>query len=444
MKKRILLAISLLLSFQIFAQKEQLLSGPMLGYNTMKEVSIWCQTIAPAECQIIYWPVNDWQLMRSTKIIETTRENAHTCEFILDYLEPGTSYQYALLINGQNVVDKSKSSTFRTQAQWKWRSDPEEFSFLTGSCTYINEAAYDRPGTPYGTAIKILDQMSNDSARFMLWLGDNMYMRESDWESRSGVLRRYTHTRQTKEMQPLLSKMHHYAIWDDHDFGSNDANGSYVNKSYTREAFDLFWANPRNANEYNEDGIYTKFTWQDCEFFLLDGRYNKRRFGKEGGELLGEKQLNWLLESLAKSDATFKFIAVGSQFLNDATNKECFYVEGNHERQTIIDFIEKYKIKGVVFITGDRHFTEFASYKNKDKMGFYEITSSPITSTVATGKYTTEPNSFLEPGSRVLENVYTKISVSGPQKNRMLKLEVININGDIKWKKTLSQIDFEP
>ena len=63
---------------------------------------------------------------------------------------------------------------------------------------------------------------------------------------------------------------------------------------------------------------------------------------------------------------------------------------------------------------------------------------------MATGKYTTEPNSFLEPGSRVLENVYTKISVSGPQKNRMLKLEVININGDIKWKKTLSQIDFEP
>ena len=133
--------------------------------------------------------------------------------------------------------------------------------------------------------------------------------------------------------------------------------------------------------------------------------------------MLGEKQLNWLMESLVKSEATFKFIAVGSQFLNDATNKECFYVEGNHERQTIIDFIEKYKIKGVVFITGDRHFTEFASYKNKDKIGFYEITSSPITS---------------------------KISVSGPQKNRMLKLEVININGDIKWKKTLSQIDFEP
>ena len=50
---------------------------------------------------------------------------------------------------------------------------------------------------------------------FMLWLGDNTYLRESDWNSRTGFIKRYPHTRALSELQPLLASTHHYATWDD-------------------------------------------------------------------------------------------------------------------------------------------------------------------------------------------------------------------------------------
>ena len=34
----------------------------------------------------------------------------------------------------------------QTQVLWDYRMDPPPFSFVTGSCAYINEAQYDRPG----------------------------------------------------------------------------------------------------------------------------------------------------------------------------------------------------------------------------------------------------------------------------------------------------------
>ena len=51
----------------------------------------------------------------------------------------------------------------------------------------------------------------------MLWLGDNVYLRE-DFHGQQSIYDRYTHT-STPEMANLLSSASNYAIWDDHDYG---------------------------------------------------------------------------------------------------------------------------------------------------------------------------------------------------------------------------------
>ena len=71
----------------------------------------------------------------------------------------------------------------------------------------------------------------------MMWLGDNMYLRTPDFLSNTGIRHRYRHARSLPELQPLLGSVHHYAIWDDHDYGPNDADGSFVNKQLTESAF---------------------------------------------------------------------------------------------------------------------------------------------------------------------------------------------------------------
>ena len=78
--------------------------------------------------------------------------------------------------------------------------DAPDFDFVAGSCFYINEEAYDRPGKPYGGDYQILDAIYRDKPDFMVWLGDNTYLREADWDSKSGIYHRYSHTRALKRI----------------------------------------------------------------------------------------------------------------------------------------------------------------------------------------------------------------------------------------------------
>ena len=150
----------------------------------------------------------------------------------------------------------------------------------------------------------------------MLWLGDNVYFREPD-DSRTGIYNRYTHDRALNELQPLLGSVHHYAIWDDHDYGPNNSDRSFIHKDITYQAFQDFWANPSYGIE-NKGGITTQFRWSDIDFFLMDNRYfrtpqNRKHIYKE---ILGKEQVEWLIDALLNSKAPFKIIAIGGQFLN--------------------------------------------------------------------------------------------------------------------------------
>jgi len=145
----------------------------------------------------------------------------------------------------------------------------------------------------------------------MLWLGDNVYFREPD-NTKNAMLHRYTQVSSHPELQPLLASTHHYAIWDDHDFGPNDSDRGFFNKKAALEVFKAFWANPTYGID-NQDGITTMFSWGDCDFFLLDNRYYRtpvnRRTGKR--EILGESQKQWLFDNLVFSKAKFKFVLIG-------------------------------------------------------------------------------------------------------------------------------------
>jgi alkaline phosphatase D len=69
---------------------------------------------------------------------------------------------------------------FRTPPLWQWRTDPPDFTLLTGSCAYINEEAYDRPGKPYGDGYSIFETMAQMRPDLTLWMGDNLYFHEAD------------------------------------------------------------------------------------------------------------------------------------------------------------------------------------------------------------------------------------------------------------------------
>jgi alkaline phosphatase D len=410
------------------------INGPMLGHVDMLAAAVWMQCQGPCAARIEYWKASSPDSVMRTPVQDSEAAQAHGLDFNLDGLVPGTDYRYRPIVNGKPVLPEPLA--FRTQALWKHRTDPPAFSLALGSCTYINEPAYDRPGTPYGGGYGIFDAIAAKQPDLMLWLGDNIYLREPDWGSRSGYLHRYTHLRSTPELQKLLRTGAHYAIMDDHDYGPNDADGSWINGDIALESFDLFWPNP-SCGAPGVKGAITSFSYADADFFLLDDRTHRTRADLKTAPtaLLGEAQLDWLIRALKYSDAAFKIVAVGSQVLNSAAIYET-YANFPAERDRLLKRIEDEGIRGVVFLTGDRHFTELSAVKLKDGRTLYDLTCSPLTSGVHTPK---ETNVNRVQGTLVEQRNFATLGFSGKRKERVMTIRVFDASGQQLWERAINE-----
>lgn len=443
--KKFILVVILLISNFIFSQNATLQSGPMVGYCEMKEAMIWLQTTKPANVKIEYFAQDNSSEIFMSDSYSTTKEVGFTYHIILDKLQQGKKYNYNILIDNKKVVLPYETN-FSSKKLWQWREDAPDFTVAVGSCSYINEPELDRPGKGYGSNYGIFESINSKNPDIMIWGGDNIYLREADWDSQTGINHRYTHSRSIKEMQSLLAKTQNFAIWDDHDFGPNDGDRGFYNKYLTQKAFKNFWANKSyGSDETQNKGTYSTFNWVDAQFFLLDNRFfktpNDRKTGKR--ELLGDEQLEWLIDNLVTSNASFKIIVIGGQVLNSAEVYEN-YSNYAQEKSNLLKEIIENKIKGVMFISGDRHHSELSLQSRENTYSLLDWTVSPLTSGHGNiEKITKEPNQFRVQGSLFAQQAFGTISFSGNKAERQMKLLLFDKDGKELWSKTILKKDLE-
>ena len=416
-------------------------SGPMVGYSTMQEVLLWVQTEETAKVHFEYYEINNPKVKFSTDKIETEKKNGYVAKLIADQVIPGKKYKYEVYINNYKI-ERNYAMEFQTQELWKWRTDPPDVKFIIGSCSYINEPKFDRPGKPYGSNFEIFNSINKKKPDFMLWLGDNTYLREPDWNSRTGFIKRYSHTRAFPELQPLLASTHHYATWDDHDYGPNNSDGSFWLKETASEIFKLFWGNP-NYDVTGKGGITGFFQWSDLDFFLLDNRYHRTANNNLTGnrQMLGKDQIDWLINALSFSQASFKFVAVGGQVISNGAVYEN-YATYPDERKYLLDKIREAKIEGVIFLDGDRHHTILSKMQEtKNVYPLYDLTCSSLTAGVNNDN---EPyNSFKLEETFVNVNNFGMLNVTGPTNDRELTIQIFDKDGKELWIKSIKANDLK-
>ncbi|MHA8094199.1 alkaline phosphatase D family protein [Aquirufa lenticrescens] len=427
--KRILIALFLATPLLVSAQIK---SGPMLGYSEMKEVLVWVQTEKPADVSIQYWEKGD-KTTHKTDPVHTEKATAYIARIIADEVTMGKKYEYEVLVNGKKIAFDYPLE-FQTQDLWQYRHDPPAFSFIFGTCNYVNEEGTDRPGRPYGGADEVYASMYAKKPDFMLWGGDNFYYREPDY-TRTGMIHRNDHARAVKSMQPLLGSVHQYAIWDDHDYGPNDSDRSFPLKYTSLEMFKMYWGNPNFA--FPNEGITGKFQWADVEFFLMDDRWNKapNELTDPNKDYWGAKQMTWLLDQLSTSRASFKIIVNGGQVVSPA---KVFENMANYEaeRTYLLKELKNRKIPGVLFFTGDRHISDLNKLEREGNYPLYDLTVSPMTAGKADA-VKLDYNETLVPGTLVQERAFSKIEVTGPLKDRTLTITLFNVKGEVLWTKEL-------
>ena len=280
--------------------------------------------------------------------------------------------------------------------------------------------------------------MAREDADFMLWLGDNWYYGAEDLESKAGMKARVEYVRNANVMRRLAEKpFPEYAVWDDHDYGPNNSDRHFALKQAAREIFTETWPdNPSYGDGQN--GIYTTFRHEDVKFILLDDRWwrsseklwdyrwflipNKKKL------MWGSQQMKWLKDELSKdTTSTFSIIFNGSQILNPLDRSEGL-VHYPVEYKELLDFVADSVKQPVIFLTGDRHFSEIIRLERKTKLMF-DITVSPLSSSSVKPRLRERRNRYREPGTLVTTGNYARISVTGPRTARKLQVDYLDHRG---------------
>ena len=419
-------------------------SGPMVGYSEMTEVMLWVQSAREADVAIRYW--SDGSEKKTSPVYRTSDASACVARIPISGLAPGTIYTYELLLDGE-IIERPYPLSFRTQPLWQWRTDPPAMTIAVGSCLYVNETAWDRPGKPYGSDYDILTVIAKTRPEAMIWLGDNTYYREVDWNTVNGLRHRWTHTRALPELQPILGSAHNYYIWDDHDFGPNDSDRSYRLRGEALENHVLFTAN-QTYGTLETPGAFSRFEWADVEFIMLDDRFyrspNDTREDDPSKTMWGSEQFRWLQDVLLNSRAPFKVIINGNQVLNPLVQYEGL-ARFRHEYEALLNFLEKNRISGVVFVSGDRHMTELIRIDREGLYPLYDFTSSSLTAGIAAPRGPEVENPYRVQGTLVADkHTFGLIRVSGTRTDRVMTLECRDVTGEVRWTHSIKARDLRP
>ncbi len=408
----------------------------MLGYAEMTETVIWLQTRRPVRVQVRYWKQGDTAHAHLSEIVKTGPESDHIARFTLSGLDFGARYDYEIFIEGERI-ERPYAMTFQTQPMWKWRTEPPNFKVAFGSCAYIPDPPFDKKDAPVSGNPWVFPVIADQNPDLMLWLGDNCYLREADWLTEAGMRYRYAHTRAHPILQPLWAKTHHYATWDDHDFGPNDSDRAFRGRESTFKVFRDYWPNPAYGTA-ETPGVFGRFQWGDIDFFMLDDRYHRSPNALSekypGKTMFGEGQFKWLTDSLRESEAPFKIVANGNQMLNDFNQYEGLN-RFPSEQERLFDFIREEAIPGVVFLSGDRHFTELLKKTVPGIYPLYDFTSSSLASGLPTPGPKEIDNPLRVPGTLVYgRHNFGTLEFSGPRKERVMTLRCFDADGKDRWR----------
>ncbi len=277
----------------------------------------------------------------------------------LEGLRAETDYQYQVSVAG--VSDPAWAGSFATAPE---AGSQGKFRVALTSCMRI--------GQPQSSWYLLLAQQPD----LHLTLGDTHYADTTDpvvqWEH-------HLRYRRLPEFATVLRNVPTYSMWDDHDYGPNDSDGTTNGKEGSLWGWKQFWTNPA-AGTAEVPGAFYKFSWGEVEFFIVDGRYHRspdRAPDDDEKRMLGDGQFAWLLQGLKSSTAKFKVIASGSTLHHGKGDSWRVYTFSRHR---LFDSIKEHQISGVMYFSGDLHASLVWEHPESQRVGypFVEVLSSGI------------------------------------------------------------------
>ncbi|MCX8237363.1 MAG: alkaline phosphatase D family protein [Akkermansiaceae bacterium] len=287
----------------------------------------------------------------------------------------------------------------------------------------------------------IFKVISADKPQAFLFMGDNIYADTSD-------------PKVMKEKYRLLNIQPDYAafsksvlilpIWDDHDYGLNDAGREFEMKETSAKLFFEAFNFPAEHEVRKTPGVYHSRIMgpegKRLQIIMLDTRYFRSPLVKvkEGkrkvyvpqtgpeATILGEVQWKWLTSEL-KKPAELRIIVSSIQIIN---NKHRFEKWANmpDERKKFLELLRTSKSGPTILLSGDRHLGEVCQISHHFShlpFELYEMTTSGMTHAGAPD----DPSLHRVPGTYTRAINYGLIDIDWTNKKPSATLSVKNLQG---------------
>lgn len=353
---------------QLLAQQPtvELLAGPLVGNVTDSQAWFWVRTVHEVPVKVLVSSLEAMGSVVTSAQNKTDQADDYTTVVRVNGLKPDTRYYYQLEVDGK-----------RTDHTWSFRTHPATGQSAKFSIAFGGGAAYE-PNYEY-----MWNTIASHQPAAMLMLGDNVYI---DHPTMPDVQRHCYYRRQlVPEWRALTAQTPVYAIYDDHDFTTDDGWGGPAidTPPWKRNVWKVFrqnWNNPSYGGGPEHPGCYFDFTIADVHFIMMDCRYYRTDPHTEHPSMIGPVQKAWLFKTLQSSDATLQVLVSSVPWAFGTKPGSLDTWEGfKDEREEIFSFIEAHHINGVVLLSADRHRSDAWRIERKEGYPFYEFESSRLT-----------------------------------------------------------------
>lgn len=278
------------------------------------------------------------ELVGNDGFVATYRGNRESdvWRFPLGDLNPATEYRYQFKVDGRLVADRAGS--FRT-----FSATPTSFTVAVGSCARL------------GSSGSVYDTIRAAEPDLFLVPGDFFY---ADHIER---LEQFTDVFDVTLTSPpqaaLLAEVPIAYVWDDHDYGANDADSTAPTRDIARTAFSTY------VPHYPLTGsgtINQSFSVGRVRFLMMDNRSArdpKADVDDAAKTMLGADQLAWLESELLAADGVYPLTVIVSSVPWIAAPEPGADNWGGYssERRRLADFIAANELEGLLMVAGDAH-----------------------------------------------------------------------------------------
>jgi alkaline phosphatase D len=289
-------------------------------------------------------------------------------------------------------------------------------------------------------SMPIFDPIKTEKLDLFLMIGDNVY---GDSEEENLEELELAYKQQKKNFKMMNLDFPFEAIWDDHDYGLNDAGIEYPFKKKSKELFLDFWNVPPDDVRRFREGLYFDLIYEinnkTLQILFLDTRTFRDNLkpsdniGGQGKEryipntdssltILGINQWSWFKEKL-NHKVDFRVIVSSIQFLPIGHGWESWN-NFPHERKKLIEMIDETNLDQTLVISGDRHRAGIYKVKTNSGKIIFDVTSSSLNASFPME----EEYGPLRIGNTFIEENYGVIIVDG--KNDIMFVNIKDLNGE--------------